>query len=380
MNQIEVAFLSPYVYPLFKPDCPAAFGGAEVDQYNLAVYLAKNPHIRVTFYVGDFGQPDQPETIDGVRLVKIPYYGWHNKTLSQKVHCYSHLWLNLWQSPARLMLTKMAGDEVGWAAIFFKNLRKRYILHRLASDRDTKFFDASSSGGRRTYYLYRIGLKRADLIFSQSEQQQKLLKDNMGFESQVVSNGFFVEEEIDITGKQHILWVGRCTALKRPELFVELAKRIPTKRFVMIMSPPIEVEPEIFKRMAVELVNEAKTLPNMIFMEYVPFNKIQSFFNQAQLFVNTSEYEGFPNTFIQSCLGGTPIASLKVDPDEFIARNKLGIACDDNFDNLVKYVKNLNSDQVGALGAKARAYGRKHHDINVIGGLYEEAIEKLLKT
>lgn len=378
MPRIRAAFFTADAYALFNPEYRLVFGGAEIDQYNLALYLAKNPVMDVTFYVGDFGQTDRPEIIDGVRVQKIPLFGWRVKTCIQKLIYAFHLYKTLWKCNADIVLTEMAGDIVGWAAIFFKVLKKRHLIHRLASDRDTEYINAATSGQRRTYHLYRLGLKKADVIFSQTLQQQKMLKDNMGFDSQVVPNGFFIDRGFNTGDKHYILWVGRCAPLKRPGLFVELARRLAAKKFVMIMPPPAPTEQERFQRMAAELVEEAKSLHNMTFVDYVPFNQIQHFYSQAQLFVNTSEYEGFPNAFIQSCIGGTPIASLKVDPDDFIVRNQLGIVCEDSFAKLLEFVENLADIQIDHFGANAFDYGRKHHDISIMGGEYEKAIEKLL--
>ena len=374
-----MAFLSAYVYPLFKPEHRSVFGGAEVDQYNLALYLARKPYIEVTFYTGDYGQAEEAEMIDGVWVKKVPLFGWHNKSVSQKFAYAYHLFKTLWMSDADVILTEMADDTVGWAAVFFKALRKRRFIHRLASDRDTDLFDATFSGKRRSYYLYRMGLKKADLIFSQTRQQQKMLKERMGFESEILSNGFFIDHELKNFEKNHILWVGRCTPLKRPELFVDLARRIPRKQFVMIMTPPAPVEPERFRTMASEMVAEVELIPNLTILEFVPFNKIQQYFNRAQLFVNTSEYEGFPNTFVQSCLGSTPIASLKVDPDRFIVSNNLGVTCEDDFEKLVTFVQNLTDRQIAHLGANALEYVKKHHDIKIMGGAYEKAFAKLIE-
>jgi glycosyltransferase involved in cell wall biosynthesis len=376
-RKIQVAFFSEKTYALFKPEYTSSFGGAEVDQYNLSLYLAKNPNIDVSFYVGDFGQTNKPEFIDGVRVKKIPLFGWHNKNFYHKVTYAYHLFKNLWKCDADIVLTEMANDLVGWVAVFFKIFKRKHLIHRLASDRDTEYSHSASGKRRRTYYLYRLGLKKADMIYSQTKQQQKQLKDNMGFDSQVVPNGFFIDRCIDSIEKRHILWVGRCASLKRPELFVELAWRIPHKRFVMIMPPPSPVESEDFRRLAADLVERAKGLPNMQYIEHVPFNEIQNYYNQAQLFVNTSEYEGFPNAFVQSCLGGTPIASLKVDPDDFITQNQLGIACENNFNKLLEFVQNLTDQQTRFLGANALEYGRKHHDISVMGGEYENAFKKI---
>jgi len=378
MKKTKVAFFCERAYPLFNPGYQFRFGGAEVDQYNLAIHLAKNPNMEVTFYVGDFGQTIEPKTINGVRVQKIPMFGWQNKDILKKVTHAGHLFKTLWKSDADVVLTEAATDIVGWSALFLKVFKKKCLIHRLASDRDTEYNKKSASKRKRTYYLYRLGLKKADLIISQTLQQQKQLKANMGFDSQVVKNGFFIDGKIEVGDKKHVLWVGRCTALKQPELFIEMARRIPRKEFVMIMSPPTPVEPEEFLQFAANLVEKANALPNLTFIEHVPFKEIQNYYDHAQILVNTSKYEGFPNAFIQACLGSTPIASLKVDPDNFIARNNLGFVSNDEFNRLVNYVEKLSSEKISSLGAQALAYAKKHHDIRLMGSAYEEAISTLV--
>jgi hypothetical protein len=181
MKQIHIAFLAEYIYALFNPHWGAPFGGAEVDLYNLAVYLAKNPRYCVTIYVGDFGQTDEIEIYQNVRLKKIRMFGWPKRNPWQKAVLYTQLWKTLWSSDADIIFTKMAGHLVGWAAIFFKLLKKdKILLHRLGSDRDTTFTEPALSGGRRIYYLYRYGLNKADLIFSQTVQQQRPSKRTPG--------------------------------------------------------------------------------------------------------------------------------------------------------------------------------------------------------
>ena len=180
MREVRVAFFAADAYALFNSEYKLVFGGAEVDQYNLSRYLAKMPMMNVTFYVGDFGQGDTQEIIDGVRVQKIPLFGWRVKTPVQKFIYAFHLFKALWKCDADIVLTEMANDIVGWAAIFFKVLKNKFLIHRLASDQDTKYINAATADKRRSYYLYRIGLKKADLIFSQTQQQQRMLKDFRG--------------------------------------------------------------------------------------------------------------------------------------------------------------------------------------------------------
>ena len=43
-------------------------------------------------------------------------------------------------------------------------------------------------------------------------------------------------------------------------------------------------------------------LSNLELYEDVPWNKIDTYFSNARVFVNTSTHEGFPNTFVQAAL------------------------------------------------------------------------------
>ena len=61
----------------------------------------------------------------------------------------------------------------------------------------------------------------------------------------------------------------------------------------------------------------------------------------AAIHVNTSSYEGFPNTFIQAWARGCVVATLTVDPDEQ-GMEALGIGfCAGNFERLCVIIDEL---------------------------------------
>ena len=134
-----------------------------------------------------------------------------------------------------------------------------------------------------------------------------------------------------------ILWIGRSdTFHKQPLLLLELAKRCPDLPFLMIMN---RTHADVFDAV------QAKRPANLTIVEWVPHREIWNYYRRARVFVSTSAYEGFPNTFLQCAVAGVPVASLTVDPEGILSRNTTA-ACspDGNLDILERDVRSLWSD------------------------------------
>jgi glycosyltransferase involved in cell wall biosynthesis len=57
----------------------------------------------------------------------------------------------------------------------------------------------------------------------------------------------------------------------------------------------------------------------------VPYHDVNDFYERARVFVNTSDSEGFPNSYLQAWRRGVPTVSF-FDPDGLIRRLGLGHA------------------------------------------------------
>ena len=70
---------------------------------------------------------------------------------------------------------------------------------------------------------------------------------------------------------------------------------------------------------------EIRKCSNAEFVGFLNKNEILSFLANAKVLINTSHFEGFSNTFLESFSVGTPIILMEnVDPDNIINKNKLG--------------------------------------------------------
>ena len=111
--------------------------------------------------------------------------------------------------------------------------------------------------------------------------------------------------------KSYVLWVGRGHPLKRPEMFLDLAARLPHHRFAMVVAHE-NAHLDLLQRVKAR----ALMLNNLDLYEDVPWRQIDNYFAGARVFVNTSTYEGFPNTFVQAALHRVrAVCSRATDPD-----------------------------------------------------------------
>jgi len=333
-KKIKICFIQTYVYPLFNDKNDSIHGGSELQLYLIAKELSKDKNFEISFIVGDFGQEDV-EIFDDVKL----YNSVTPKECDSKIKklrqvlVYHKLFKRI---NADIYFTSAANSTVGLVSLFCKLNNKKHI-HRTANETEVNL-SYSKKGILGKIFIK--GLETSDLVITQNETHKKLLKRNHGIDSKVFNNSFVIKAN-DVCKKTSILWIARCIHWKRPELFMRLAEYFPEEKFIMIAPPAIGKEN--YQR---EIKEKTDKIENLTFIDHVPFNDIQKYFDDAKVFVNTSEYEGFPNTFLQAGVGKTPILSLNVNPDNFINKYDCGFCCDGDFDKLKKYAMFLVNNNV----------------------------------
>jgi len=360
---IRVCFIMLKAYPLFNQQIESLFGGAEVDFYNLATELANDPNYKVSFITADYGQKSI-EIRERVTIIKsLDFNG--NLTMPSL-----RLWRALRIADAQIYVRELCSAVTMEVALFCKCYGRKFV-YRTAStvECDGTYLRENYLRGKAFVW----SLRHADAVLTQNETDAKNLSAITGAPVKVIRNAHRVHP-IQQQPQDKVLWVGRSAPVKRPELFLELAKLLPQIQFIMICQRA-DNEKQYNK-----LVNKANQIKNLKFIPRVPFHKIHEYFQRAKVFVNTSDYEGFPNTFIQACKSATAILSLNVNPDNFLDKHDCGISCNGKWPLFVDSLRSLlKNDRWLKIGMNGKKYVEVYHDVTRIIKQYKELFEELVK-
>ena len=153
----------------------------------------------------------------------------------------------------------------------------------------------------------------------QSTSQAEILARSYGLASRVA--GMLVEAPQPVAVRDiDVLWVSNIRQLKRPDRVLELAEHLPEVKIHMI-GGALPGEEALFRHVK----HAAAAKANILFHGRLPYADSNRLYSRAKLLVNTSDVEGFPNSYLQAWIRGVPVVTL-IDPDRVIEREGLGVA------------------------------------------------------
>ena len=342
--------------------------GEPVQQTLLGRALAERGH-DVSMIVADLGQPD------GAIYQGITTYKAYAPAAGLPIIRFLHpRWTGFWSAVRRadadVYYTSCAGIGVGKLAMFCRR-NDRGLVFRLASDSDA-IPSQLLIRHWRDKRLYEYGLRRADAVLAQTVTQQELLKENYDISDSIVAD-MLVEPpaaEIELSRRDlSVLWVGNIRPPKRPELALELARMLPNRDLHMA-GGPVPGCSELYRKVRAE----AAAMDNIIFHGSIPYHDIGGIFDRARVFVNTSNIEGFPNTYLQSWRRGVPVVAF-FDPDGIIRREGLGLTVG-SLDEMSKAVQTLLSDDAAwrEVSSRCRRYMDRVHGDDMVLQPYLQAL------
>lgn len=370
----HVCFVCPYIGPYLEPGSGTHAGGAERQQHLLATHLRENCW-EVSFVAfEDDGQ--RRERIDGFDC-------W--KTLPRT---------NGVRSTPRVLLSLVRTLRSVEADVFYVRgnpplciltsyccwLLGKRLVYVVANDSNVEL---SRLAGHHSMFertlpklSYLDAMRRADRVVAQTDHQHDVLENVFGIDATVVPNGYTVPEETELVSakaRDYVLWVGSLDPdQKRPERLLELANRLPEVEFRVVGW----TEDDDYRESLVDRMSER---PNLTFEGFVPPDEIDRYYREAVALVNTSAYEGFPNTFLEAWRFGVPVVSLEAVLDGVLEREAVGVHAG-SMDELERAVATLWNDRERAarLGESGRRHLEDNYALETVASTYADLFGEVM--
>jgi glycosyltransferase involved in cell wall biosynthesis len=375
----HICFVAPFAWPVFSRNREIKLvGGAEVQQSILMRLFQRNGY-RVSLVCLDFGQP-QRAVVDGVTVHKTYRIGAGLPVLRFVHPRLTSVWRALRAVDADIYYQRSAGMLTGVVAEFCRRRGKRSV-YASASDRD---FQRGKQQIRyaRDRWLYDRGLARVDRVVVQNAVQLEACRADYAREATLIRSCYEAPEDSAALARSGrgdaVLWVGTVHDYKRPEMLLEIARRLPQRRFVMIggsAAPGTLLKSGYFEGIR----DAAARLPNVEFTGFLPLEDVEKHFDRGRVLLNTSVYEGMPNTFLQAWARGIPTVAT-VDVGARIEGHELYKTFSSVEDGAAE-VERLFGDELHWARASARCleYFNSEHSSDEVLRRYSQLFEEICK-
>ncbi len=222
------------------------------------------------------------------------------------------------------------------------------------------------------------GMRRATLVLAQTNTQARLLNDNLGITATVFPNIHPVPEigRIKKASPPTVLWLASVKKWKRPEIFLRLVNQLKDLDCRFVLAGRLAD-----KNFRSALDRAERENSKFSYVENVSFERSNELLADASVFVNTSRMEeGFPNTYVQAWLRGTPTVALGFDPDNVIETKGLG-ANVSSVEELCDYVATLINDSNARkeAGNRARSHGVEYHGMERNAARFFRLVEDVVE-
>jgi glycosyltransferase involved in cell wall biosynthesis len=392
----DVAFYVPRLTPLIAPAASFPAGGAETQVFLLARALAERG-CKVCLVVFDLPGIAIPSSVGDVDISVRPPYLAHERL--GKLRETANIYKAISDVDARVVVSRIASPEVGVAGACAKVLGRRFVYssssisdfvsdtsrraaeppcgHSRAADthaRGKEDLDFSQlSRTRRDWRLFRLGVRLADEIVVQTEEQARLCQTHFGRSPVLIRSIAEMAPQSD-RDPEAFLWIGRLVASKRPHEFVELARSLPHARFWMVAAPAMQ--PRAQTELMAEVARSAAAVPNLELLAPRPRRQLMELVDSAVAVVSTADFEGMPNIFLEGWARGVPALTLRHDPDGVIERHCLGACAHGSSEVLIDHALQLwkNRRNRTDFGARCRRYIYEHHSPGAVSRRWQQVL------
>jgi len=310
---MKIVYLNDPVYGYATGD-PSVCGGAERYGWYLMRALA-NAGWSVKVGVRSALREGEEQVVDGVRFLGLSrrtYFllVWYRFLKIERPdwcfwQCADHLW-----GPAA-EIARWLGVRTAFSTMNDRDLQPRIALKR-----------------RKNWWpLYEWGLLRSNIIFLQHYGQREFLPVRWHIKTFLLPGIVRLPDTVTSHAGRNgtVVWVAVIRPVKRPDLLLEIARRLPMIRFVVCGAPSLH----LWDAKEIEsILTQLRSLANVDYCGHVAPEQALKVIGDASLLISTSDEEGFPSVFLEAWAAGTPVVSMRIDPDHKIRNCKLGKVAD----------------------------------------------------
>jgi len=357
-------------------------GGGQLQVALLAKALALKGHEVV---IVDPGSSESFITPEGVRLIRVP--DWDKglrgvrlflyriprlkKVLLEqnanyyyvRMRTYMHL-LPFWASKKAngkfIIATACDLDVLNHFSKFKYEYKARFNLFR--------FFTVDFPNDLVYNYL----LKKADFVILQ-HSGQKINRNSAKGKIAIFPNIFDFSniKVLDNTHEEYFIHVGTLNILKGSQNLFDLINVLDKNISIVIVGQPTDKKSEnIYKKL--------QKLENVVLKGRIDHEDTIQLIANAKALINTSNFEGFPNIFLEAWANGVPVISQNVNPGQVLTKYKLGIYCDEDIYKMKKSIELFKSEDFEK--EKLISYVLRFHDFTMAGERFLNIINNSQKN
>ncbi|MCZ2458019.1 MAG: glycosyltransferase [Chitinophagales bacterium] len=350
-------------------------GGGELQIALLAKALALAGH--EVIIVDPYSDSDFT-TSEGIRLIRVP--GWNKGIRGMRLftHRIPALKKALFEQKADFYYVRMRSYLHLVVYNVCRKVKGKFMV-AAASDLDVmslwekakhEYFPKFNLFRLMSNYIpsdivYKYLLKNSDYVLLQHSGQKP---ENFKVKGEVLVYPNIIDcSKISIVAKKredYFVHVGALTYLKGSKNLEKLLDIINERCNVMVIGHPADRRS---KHMAVRL----KERPNVIYKGWLKHKAAIENIAGSKALINTSNFEGFPNIFLEAWATGTPVISLNVDPGNILEKFQLGVCCKGDLNKMKFYMENLDANSF--CRENLISYIREHHD-------FSTAADRFIKT
>ncbi len=232
------------------------------------------------------------------------------------------------------------------------------------ADADGKFAEILQKAEQR---MYKMGLRKSSMIIAQNDYQLQHFQTQFPRKKIAkIHNPFFHPGALPaikmFNERKYIAWVGNFVQVKNVPAAVSIAEELNDFTFKLAGGKTNKTDESSLQAMA-----KLEQMENVEFVGHMARNEVIEFLSGAYALFNTSDLEGFSNTFLEALAVGTPVVTRNdIDPDNILEKNELGniVTSNDAIGNAIRAI--INEEDYDILAKKRRDYLIKNHDIKVI--------------